>query len=46
MQFFAWLGAVKYDHARDFARVLACTVLLPWNHFLWPGAARNLPRRP
>lgn len=42
MQFFAWLGAVKYDNVRDFARVLACTVFLPWNHFLWPGAARQL----
>lgn len=42
MRLLAWIGAVKYDNVRDFARVLACTVLLPWNHFLWPGAARRL----
>ncbi len=42
MQLLAWFNVVKYDHQRDFARVFACTVLMPWNHFLWPRAARRL----
>ncbi len=41
-QLLGWFGWIKYDNQRDFMRVLACTVLMPWNHFLWPGASRRL----
>ena len=42
LQLLAWFRWVNYDKQRDFVRVLACTCLMPWNHFLWPGAARRL----
>ncbi len=42
IQLLGWLGVVHYNHQRDFMRVFVCTVLMPWNHFLWPRAAQRL----
>ncbi len=41
----AWCGLWRYNDQRDFMRVLLCTVLMPWNHFIWPGAARRLAQK-
>ncbi|MFA7693331.1 MAG: HAD family hydrolase [Candidatus Hydrogenedentales bacterium] len=40
----AGLRLVVYDKQRDFLRILLCTLLLPWNHFLWRRAARRYGR--
>ena len=38
----AWFGAVRYNAQRDFVRVLACSVLMPWNLLLWRRQAARL----
>ncbi|HDP35030.1 MAG TPA: haloacid dehalogenase-like hydrolase [Candidatus Hydrogenedentes bacterium] len=38
----AWFGVCDYNAQRDFARVLVCALLMPWNHFIWSAAARRL----
>jgi hypothetical protein len=40
----AKLGLCAYNERRDFARVVMCTVLMPWSIVLWRRAAPSLAR--
>lgn len=44
LQVLAWFGWIRFDHYRDYVRVLLCIICMPWSLWLWRRAAQHHAR--